>query len=515
MAGSRPLLERLLNAHDLTTVVPRLPPEVLHRVIQTCALEDCAELAALATTAQLARIFDLDLWRVRTPGVDEEFDADRFGVWIAVLMESGAAVAAAKLVGLDIDVVVAGLAQHAAVFDHAAISSYTTLDDEHVPGRPMNRGLVAEIGGYVIEARRTSAWEPIVDLLTCLAAEHREYFDRSMRGCIRLSNGTGELDGLHELLQDADQNMFDLACAREARRERQGYVTPAQAHAFLRGGRDVRLDAARPPQSAIARAYFRAFAEAMDADSPRESGGAPESNPALHSEPAADGIDGFVGTLREAGLLTPQPRALLGAGDGQASHLSFIRAHASAHPSTADELAYLANVVLAGCFIQERPFTSREASDAVAATCNLGLENWPSQWSDPDLVTAFQVGWTILHRDVCMSSAERLIHVLAEIRCIDRDIQLRLDGLRHELAQRVRDREPWRTRNALDVLIMFDAPSWAALCTLVAECPVMHAALGASRQRRVNATDYVFISGNSQIATVHEFMASLPSILTT
>jgi hypothetical protein len=518
MAKSRPLLDRLLNTPDLAKIVPRLQPELLHRVIQTLGLEDCAEFVALATPEQLTRVLDLDIWRVRTPGADEEFDADRFGVWIAALMQSGAAVAAEKLVGLDIELVIAGLARHAVVCDHAAVSSYTTLDGERVRGRAMSRGPVSEIGGYVIEARRTSAWEPIVDLLAFLDAEHREYFHRLMRGCVRLSNGPREEDGFHDLLEDAEQDMFDLACDREARRERQGYATPAQAHAFLRGGRDLRLDANRPPRSVIARAYFRAIEStpAADTETPRESGGAlPESNPDAPQTLETDRIAGLVEVLRDAGVVTPQPRALLAAADRQTSRLSLIQAHAASHPSSVEELAYLANTIIAGCSIQGRPFAAREAADAAVAICNLGLENWPSHWSDPDLVTAFQVGWTVLHRDVCMYAAEHLIDVLARIRCGDRDVQLRLDGLRRELMQRVRDGEPWRARKALDVIIMLDAPSWAALLALIDECPVIHAALSASREtcRAISPTDFAFISENSQIGAVREFMASLQSAL--
>ena len=113
--------------------------------------------------------------------------------------------------------------------------------------------------------------------------------------------------------------------------------------------------------------------------------------------------------------------------------------------------------------IQARAFTPQEASDAAAAICNLGLENWPQRWPDRDLITAFQVGWTVLHRDVCLFTAKRLIAVVAGIQCTDRDIQLRLNALRRELKQHVRDRAPWRARNALDVIVMLDALSWAAL----------------------------------------------------
>src|SRR5204862_7537215 len=107
----RGLLERILDTPHLAQVVPRLKPEVLHRVIQTCGLEDCADLVALATPDQLQAVFDLDLWRPPRPGLDEQLDPDRFGQWLEVLMESGAAVAAQKLAGVDLDLVIAALAQ--------------------------------------------------------------------------------------------------------------------------------------------------------------------------------------------------------------------------------------------------------------------------------------------------------------------------------------------------------------------------------------------------------------------
>src|SRR4029434_18273 len=68
------LLDRILNTPGLEHLVPRLRPDLLHRVIQSCGLEDCAEIVALATPQQLARIFDLDLWRAAKAGRDEQFD---------------------------------------------------------------------------------------------------------------------------------------------------------------------------------------------------------------------------------------------------------------------------------------------------------------------------------------------------------------------------------------------------------------------------------------------------------
>ena len=115
-------------------------------------------------------------------------------------------------------------------------------------------------------------------------------------------------------------------------------------------------------------------------------------------EPAA--MAEVVEILRDAGVLTEEPRALLPPAENEQSRLALIQEHVAADPASAAQLAYLANALVAGCSIQGRPFTPREASEAAAAICNLGLENWPPHWNEMDLVTAFQVGWTVLHRDV-------------------------------------------------------------------------------------------------------------------
>ena len=520
MAISRPLLDRLLNTPDLATAVPHLQPEVLHRVIQTCGLEDSAEFVALATPAQLGRILDLDVWRLHAPGADEAFDVERFGVWLEVLMQCGAPVAAEKLTGLDLELVVAGFSRHTAVFDRAAVSSYTTLDGDQVPGRVSSDAPAAEIGGYLIEARRVSAWDTIVDLLAFLHTEHVEYFQRLMRGCVRLSNGPREADGFHSLLEDQEQDLFDLACDREARREQQGYVSPAQARAFMQASRQVRLDREQPPHHPLARAYFRGLAPAPTTqdDAPGRAAGLlpPSSADAIAPdiEPAA--VAEVVEILRDAGVLVDEPRALLASADAERSRVALIQDYVASHPASAPDLAYLANAIVAGCSIQARPFTPHEASEAAAAICNLGLENWPPHWHEMDLVTAFQVGWTVLHRDVSIYAAERLIEVIAGLKCGDRDIQLRLHGLRRQLMEGVRDAAPWRARNHLDVIVMLDAPSWAGLLALLDECPVLHRAILTTQDRRltIDPSDYQFISQNSDLGVVREFMRSLGARLT-
>jgi len=131
-------------------------------------------------------------------------------------------------------------------------------------------------------------------------------------------------------------------------------------------------------------------------------------------------------------------------------------------------------------------------------------------------VSVFQVGWTVLHADVSMYTAERLIGVLTRLRCDDDEIQTELDALRIEMAKHWQAAAPWRARNALDVIAILDMPAWATLLGLLDECPVIHAAIVASRDsrtRKVSASAFEFISENSQIAAVREFMHALPDTL--
>lgn len=70
-----------------------------------------------------------------------------------------------------------------------------------------------------------------------------------------------------------------------------------------------------------------------------------------------------------------------------------------------------------------------------------------------------------------------------------------------------------RARDALDVILMLDMPAWARLIGLIDEYPVIDAGIGASRASRaraVSASAFELISENSRIASIRQFMQSLP-----
>ena len=174
---------------------------------------------------------------------DEQFDVDRFGEWLEVLVDTGDSVAARTVAALDKHLVIVGLSRYLRVFDPGTFEPTESSDDE-----PMDRHdkmnsetsgdvLECEVGGYLVRARRTDAWDAIVTLLVTLETEHNHYFHAVMQGCRRLSNSRPEIDGLDDLLMAPEQHLHDVAIERERRRSRHGYATPADARAFLQMAR--------------------------------------------------------------------------------------------------------------------------------------------------------------------------------------------------------------------------------------------------------------------------------------
>ena len=484
-------------------------------MISAYGLEDCAELVAQATPAQLSHVFDLDLWRPARPGLDEQFDAERFGLWIEVLVDAGADLAAEKLSQMPIEQLIAGFAHHARVFDISAIAAYETTDGERIESRGLGDELACEVGGFHVAARREDAWDAIVSVLMSLDAQHRRCFEQLMSALRSISNAGRELDGLDALLESRGQMMFEVASAREHRRETHGFASPAEARAFLQMSRSVRPGAV-PSSNPLARAYVRSLDTSSEGD----------ESPARRDEADVEVAE----LLHEAGVLPQQaPRGLLAsAHDQPPSRLAHMHRHMHvvferdqvAFGERNAELAYLANVLMAGCSIQSRPFTAKEASDAAVAVCNLGLVKSPAVPDDyligHDLIGVFQIGWTALHDEVGMYVAKTLIDVVGRMRCADDQTQRELQMLRVAMMRQVQTGTPWRAAPALDVIAILDQPAWAALVALIAECPVIHDALTASLERRTRAIDahaFAFIAGSADITMVRDFMGSLPDLL--
>jgi hypothetical protein len=323
-AGSAERLPaRLLETRFLARIVPHLPPETLHQLIRSHGLEVCAELVTSATPAQLNSLLDLDLWRHSRPGRDEQFDVDRFGEWLEVLVDAGESIAARTVASLDKDLVIAGLSRYVRVFDpgifeptaqsddeppdrHEAMREGDSMEDDeavHTGSMPADSArdsggdrLECEVGGYLLRARRAGGWDAIVTLLASLEDESSSDFHAVMQGCRRLSSSTPEIDGLDDLLLAPAQQLHDVTIERDHRRSQLGYATPADARAFLEMARHPgharsRSSVAGVGVSPVVAAYFRAADEAPQ-----------QPIPSLQRNPAT--IAGFQPTLLVAPMAT-------------------------------------------------------------------------------------------------------------------------------------------------------------------------------------------------------------------
>lgn len=531
----RDRIARLLDRSDLAHLVPHLAPETLQTIIYAHGLDACGALIAGATPDQLTAVLDLDLWRGVAAGQDEHFDAVRFADWLALLAGMDDADAARIAATMDVDLIVGGLSRHVRVFDLASFTPIAPSDDDPWDRRPAASGdAEQELAGYLVRAGHSDVLDAIVAVLTALEAHEPERFLDIMRGCRRLSSRGFERDGLDDLLAATGQQMHDLAVGREGRRSDRGYLSAADARAFLAVARSPRRRADAADGNPIAVAYRRtgeAAAEAM----PLRRDARTTSDPDVDADVRA--IEGLVADITFG---ASRPRGLLTGDAGAPSHLATIRrlmahlqhANEAAYDARARDLAFLTNVLMSGCALPSGPFTPERASAAAVSACNLGLEHWPDRWppsmrghaadsSMPDdflvhhdLVTVFEVGWSILHEDVTQLVVQRLLVTIDALRCTDAHALLAL----HALARQVRTHRetPWLASDALDVVAILDMPAWTSLIGLFGECPVVPAALVATVEGRVGAIDagaFDFIATTEQLEVIRTFLTRLPELL--
>jgi hypothetical protein len=185
------------------------------------------------------------------------------------------------------------------------------------------------------------------------------------------------------------------------------------------------------------------------------------------------------------------------------------------------ELAFLANTLVAGCRLPSRAFTPKEAAEAVAATCGLGLLRQAAPPAEDhlvghDLIALFEDGWAALHREVALFVAEELLGVLRDVRPGDAGALDGLQALRRSLETHLAAGTPWLAREALDVLAVLDMPAWYGLRGLLSECPVLPEVVTGiveGRTGRIDPDAFTFIATDADIDVVRAFTARVPELL--
>jgi len=369
------LLARLVDRPDAIAAVRALGGEGLRDLVARVGLEDAGELLALASHEQLVLAFDDDLFRADAPGGDEAFDAPRFLLWLEVLRESGDTFAAERLAALSEDFLALVVARAALVVDQDAVSGWLAEDtaaaerlDAWVEASPTE-----EIDRFLLVAKVHEGWDALVAVLVTMDQDHHERLARVLtRVAERSAAALFEPDE-----DEVDTLAEDMASERDERRNARGFVTPADARAFLTAAREGRGDPVE--RDPITRAVLRDHAYAR---------GEPAPQPRAFVLPAARALTRSRGrTLRaELTRLLAEMPAL--------------------YTERANEVAYLVNALVAGSALEGRPLRPVEAYELTVATIDLGLDLDPSSGLEdvpPDVL--FRRGFRHLHVALVLPAA--------------------------------------------------------------------------------------------------------------
>lgn len=219
----------MLHEPSLVATVQSLTPRALGKIIGHVGLEDSGEILSLATTEQIRRIFDDDLWRSDRAGRDEVFDADRFALWLEVMLEAGEDFVAEKIADLPEDLVTLGLHRRILVLDMDQLAMEAREDAERLD-KALSSCLCEEFDAYQVIARKQDGWDSIVAVLCALDKHDHALLHRLLERCCSMSSeDIDDNGGLCHVLTSEEELEGDLAADREDRRAGVGFVAPSQA----------------------------------------------------------------------------------------------------------------------------------------------------------------------------------------------------------------------------------------------------------------------------------------------
>ena len=411
----RALLRRMLDEPDLPALVQALPASALGRIVQQVGLEDSGELLQFASPEQLSELIDHDSWRSGAPGEDEAFDDRRFALWLEVMLECGEDWVADKLVAMSEDLLTLALQRQLLVLDTDQLAAllHGDGDELELAEKALADCASEELDRYLLIARHPDGWDTLLAVLLALDKNHHDFLERVLERCCQISHDYVEdSGGLYDVLDAEELLESDVAGEREDRRAAQGYIAPSRAAHFLKLALATPLSTLLAEDDSITRTYFRELAPTT------RSGRPPGAVTARNSPPNAllTLLESARDELETDERAAPAPR--LGSGahapEPAAAFRVAVQALAAQNPALharrLEELAYLANVLIAGASHDGRRYRNQEAAEAALALCELGLahvlgerENDAeralaavTQHSAPQLLS---VAWQLLHRE--------------------------------------------------------------------------------------------------------------------
>ena len=162
-SSSTGLVLRILERPGLIAAVRELPASALGKLIDRIGLEDAGDIVALASTAQLERIFDDDLWRADRAGGDETFRPERFVLWLRVMQEAGETALVERLCELPQELLVLALQRLVLVLDFDVLDEELRIEDEAAVAlaQALDVSVFEEWEEFRVIARDPDVWDDV------------------------------------------------------------------------------------------------------------------------------------------------------------------------------------------------------------------------------------------------------------------------------------------------------------------------------------------------------------------
>lgn len=203
------LLNHILEQPELPAIIKGLDADVLTKLIRHIGLEDSAEIVSMTTGGHLKGVLDEDLWHGEAPGRNDIFDAERFGLWLEILLESGPAFAVNRLMALDEDLIVLGLCRLVRVVNMTDLAFGIQRGRGRFQGDMLDKVLDGafslELDAHLVIARSQSRWEAVQKLLVELNESDDATLGRLLKRCSRISwKNIEDNGGRYHLLDHED-----------------------------------------------------------------------------------------------------------------------------------------------------------------------------------------------------------------------------------------------------------------------------------------------------------------------
>lgn len=416
--ASRSILPRSLIAlcddPALPALLQALTPEALAQLCTRVGIRDAGPLMALAPVQQRVQALAVSVWKRPRPGVAEVFDPRELMDWLATWLEESEDLAAESFARMPEEDLLLYLSHvlSVATVKMWGLERSTEMEDLDRIYAPSYHE--SAYGPYMVTARSGEHWQTLREALDAWWGLEPE------RMLTVLSQLVGD-ESMRAPDQGRESSNRDFASGREHVQERRGHVSAAGARAFLSFSdtcsmekivalREFDLETRRHLE------VFQSGEEAQGMEPGCRDGVEDEEEARMQASASppvsSTTLDAIRAGLEAEGLLdAPPPRLLTHSGGEHALPLvTALVKLSAAEPAALDsrglELAYLANVLLAGVALQDAAMSPVEAREAALALCNLGYELLQERREDPrlgdpepGLVRLFLIGRAAL-RDV-------------------------------------------------------------------------------------------------------------------